>query len=866
MSSSADFDVVAVLAKLTLPQKIKILTGLGWWHTEPIPEAGVPSLRLSDGPNGVRGTRFFNGVPASCFPSSTGLGSSFDIDLARKVGEALGEEARAKSTHVLLAPTVNIQRSPLGGRGFESFSEDPVLSGIIATSYINGLQSKGVSATIKHFVANDQEFERFSISSELSERALREIYLKPFQIAIKHANPWAVMSAYNRVNGLHVSENKRLLDDILRKVESFEWGFKGAIFPLTVGLGRLIISDWIGVYSTSASIKAGLDLEMPGPSVMRGKALERAIIAQKVTLRDIDERVIKVLGLLKRAHESGIPFNGPEAYNDTPELRQLLRTAAADAIVLLKNDKAILPLDNRFKKIAVIGPNAKYAMTSGGGSASLLSTYTVSPLEGISAAAKEIGAEVRYSLGATSHKYLPLLDPYIRQRNGQPGACIEFWNEAPTLDFLSTSPDFDNSLPPVAWSTLTLGTNCFLMDGIDETKVNLICWTRYSAKFIPDEDGDWEIGMNIAGQGNLFINHNLAIDLSTKPSRGEAFFGLGTEDVRVVVEGLKAGQEYDLEIRTSNTEFAARGSPYVCWGGIRAGGARKVDGVSAIQDAVQLAKDSDVAVLVVGLNHDWESEGHDRADMALPGLTNQLVLEVLRANPNTVVVNQSGTPVEMPWVNEASTLIQAFYGGNELGNGLADILFGKINPSGKLPLTFPKRLEDNPSYPSFGDKGQELGKIYYNEGIFVGYRGYEIKKLDPLFTFGFGLSYSQYEYSNLEITPISPAGEFSVSFKIKNIGKVEGREVAQVYVSDVKSSLHRAVKELQGFAKVYLQAGEIKAINIPLDKSSLSFYDHQNMHWIAEHGIFGVHVGASLADIRLEGEVELENTFTWVGL
>ncbi|KAF8914231.1 glycoside hydrolase family 3 protein [Gymnopilus junonius] len=849
--ATAGIDIDANLARLTLLQKIKLLTGLGWWHTEPVPEAGIPSMRFSDGPNGVRGTRFFNGVPASCFPASTGLGSSFDIELARKVGEALGEEARAKSTHVLLAPTVNTQRSPLGGRGFESFSEDPHLNGTIASAYINGLQSKGVSATIKHFVANDQEFERFSLSSEVSERALREIYLKPFQIAIKNSNPWAVMSAYNRVNGLHVSENKRLLDDILRR----EWGFKG-----------MIMSDWIGVYSTSESIKAGLDLEMPGPSVMRGRALERALVGKKVSLQDIDYRVTKVLDLLKHAEASGIPFDGPEGSIDTPELRKLLRRAAADAIVLLKNDKSLLPLSNPVKKIAIIGPNAKQAMTSGGGSARLLETYSVSPLEGITVAAKEVNAEVKYALGATSHKYLPLLDPYIFQADGKPGALIEFWNEPPSSDYTSTAPDFGKPLQPAVWSTPTLGSNCFLMDGIDETKVNMDCFIRYSAKFIPDESGDWEIGMNIAGRGNLFINQKLVIDLSTDPVQGQAFFGLGTVDIRRIVKGFKAGEEYDLEIRVSSAEFASRGSPFLCWGGIRAGGIRDVDGESAIQEALQIAKEADVVILVVGLNHDWETEGNDRADMSLPGLTNKLVSEVLETNTNTVVVNQSGTPVEMPWINEAHTLVQAFYGGNELGNGLADVLFGKTNPSGKLPLTFPVRLEDNPTYPSFGDQGQELNKIYYNEGIFVGYRGYEIKKLAPSFAFGHGLSYSQFKYEDLTTTEISPAGEFSVSFKVTNAGQVEGREVAQVYISDPKSSLPRAVKELKGFTKVHLKPAETKTATIALDREALSFYDDQNMNWVAESGIFLVQVGASSEDIRLKAKVELKETFTWTGL
>ncbi|KAF8213871.1 glycoside hydrolase family 3 protein [Mycena galopus ATCC 62051] len=844
-------DVDQTLAKLTLPQKIKLLCGSGWWHTEAIPEAGVSAMRMSDGPNGVRGQRFFNGVPASCFPASTGLGSSFDVELAHKVGEALADEARAKGSHILLAPTVNTQRSPLGGRGFESFSEDPILNGLIAAAYINGLQSRGVSATIKHYVANDQEFQRFSISSDVSERALREIYLKPFQIAIRDSNPWALMTAYNRVNGLHVSEDKRLVDDILRT----EWGYKG-----------MVMSDWTGTYSTTESIKAGLDLEMPGPSVMRGRAVERALMSGKLFPSDIDARVRKILELLKRAEASGVPFNAPEESIDTPELRQLLRTAAADAIVLLKNDQNVLPLSKDVKKIAVIGPNAKFAMTSGGGSARLLSTYSVSPLEGITAVAKEIGAEVGYAVGAASHRYLAVLDPYIQQKSeGGAGAVIEFWNQKPSEDYLETTANLDTKLKQCDWSTPTLGTNCILLDGVDASKVNFVCFIRFSTAFIPDEDGDWEFGVYFAGRGNLFFNNKLVVDLSTNPEPGEEFFGLATIEKRVVVEGLKAGTSYDVELRIDTSDFAPR-SPLPCWGGLRIGGIRQFNGEEAIKDAAALAKDSDVVILVVGLNHDWESEGFDRSNMDLPLLTNPLVSAVLRANPNTVVVNQSGTPVAMPWIDEASTVLQAFYGGNELGNGLADVLWGKVNPSAKISLTFPKRLEDTPSFSSFGNKGQEHGKIQYNEGIFVGYRSYELRNVQPLFPFGFGLSYSAFEYSGLETSPVSSDGTFSVTFKIKNTSDVSGREVAQVYISDPQASLPRPVKELKGFVKVALGGGESKSVKVDLNREALGFYDDRQMGWVAEKGAFKVLVAASSADVRLSGEVELGATLTWTGL
>ncbi|KAK7062032.1 beta-glucosidase [Favolaschia claudopus] len=845
-------DVDQTLAKLNVVQKIQLLAGSGAWHTHAIKDGAVdlPPLRMSDGPNGVRGQRFFNGTPASCFPASTGLGSSFDVELAKKIGEALADEARVKGCHTLLAPTVNTQRSPLGGRGFESFSEDPVVNGTIAAAYINGLQSKGVSATIKHFVANDQEFERFSMSSEVSERALREIYLKPFQIAIRDANPWALMTAYNRVNGLHASENKRLLEDILRK----EWGYEGTV-----------MSDWAGVYSTSESIKAGVDIEMPGPTVMRGKAVERALMGGKLLPSDIDARVRKVLQLVKRAQESGIPFNAEEKSIDTPELRQLLRTAAADSIVLLKNDKNILPLSDQLKKIAVIGPNAKVAQTSGGGSARLLSTYTVSPLEGITAAAKEIGAEVKYAVGVASHKFLPELDAYIQQKSGEgAGAVLESWNQKPSENFLQTTVDLDQKLSPCDWSTPTLGSRCFLLDGVDETKVNYECFQRYTTSFVPDEDGDWEISVHFTGRGNLFFDKKLVVDLSTNPEYGEEFFGFATIDKRATLKGLKAGQSYDLELRVSNHEFASR-SPLPCWGGLRIGGICQFDGEQAIKDAVALAKDSDVAILVVGLNHEWESEGLDRPDLDLPPLTNPLVSAVLNANPNTVVVNQTGTPVAMPWIDEAPAILQAFYGGNELGNGIADVLWGKVNPSAKISLTFPKRLEDNPSFGSFG-RGQEHGKVLYNEGIFVGYRGYDLRSIQPLFPFGFGLSYSTFEYSDLQTSSVSKKGEFSVTFKIKNTSKISGREVAQIYISDPEASLPRPVKELKGFVKVALEGGETKTVKVDLNREALGFYDDRQMCWVAEKGAFKVLVAASAEDIRLEAETELAATLTWKGL
>ncbi|KAL4247045.1 glycosyl hydrolase 3 family protein [Abortiporus biennis] len=811
-----EFNVKEILSKLTIGEKIKLLTGLGWWHTEPIPRLNVPSVRMSDGPNGVRGTRFFNGVPSSCFPSSTGLGSSFDVELAQQVGEALGFECRAKSTHVLLAPTVNTQRSPLGGRGFESFSEDPVLNGEIAAAYINGVQSTGVSATIKHFVANDQEYQRFSSSSEVCERALREIYLVPFEIALKKSNPWALMSSYNRINGLHVSESHRLLTELLRG----EWGYKGTI-----------MSDWTGVYSTTEAIKAGLDLEMPGPTVVRGAAITRALQAEKLFPEDIDIRAEKVLEMVQKAQASGIPFNGPENARDTPEASG--------------------------KTIAVIGPNAKHAMISGGGSASLQPTYVVSPLEGIKEAAKGAGAiDVKYSLGAMTLRFLPLLDAYISLSGKENGALLEFWNEAPTRDFIALDADLTANIASPIWSTKTDTSNVVLMDGVDDI-VNDVCYQRYITHFKPDQDGDWELSLTIAGRGNLFFDKKLVIDLSTNPKPGKFSMELGTEEKRTVVKGLEAGKSYPLEVRIHNEDFIVRMPPFKCHGGLRIGAEHYSTPEKTLNDAVALAKEVDLAILVVGLNMDWESEGYDRDDMKLPGLSDTLVSSVLAANPNTIVVNQSGTPVEMPWVDQAHTLIQAFYGGNEVGNGLSDVLFGQVNPSSKLPLTFPKRLEDSPSFTSYSFKNQEYGKVLYNEGVFVGYRGFEQSKVSPLFPFGYGLSFTTFEYSTLAIT--GENGEFSVKFRVKNTGTLAGREIVQVYVSDLEASLPRPPKELKGFIKLFLEPGEEKEGEVILHERDFAYFNERRGGWVIEGGEFNVLVAASSADIKLKGTVTLHS-------
>ncbi|GJN88060.1 hypothetical protein Rhopal_001016-T1 [Rhodotorula paludigena] len=849
------FDVEQKLKEIPLANKIKLLGGKDFWCFEDVPEQGVPAVRTSDGPNGVRGRNFFNGVPSSCFPCGTGLAASFDRDMMHRVGGALADECRAKSAHVLLGPTINIQRSPLGGRGFESYSEDPLVSGLIAAAYVNGLQEKGVASTIKHFVTNDQEFERFSADSVVSQRALREIYLEPFRLAVKHSKPLSFMTSYNRLNGTHCSENKELLDGILRG----EWGWDG-----------LVMSDWTGVYSVNESVKAGLDVEMPGPPVMRGATVNRAFGAGKLTEEDIDDRVRNVLKLANIAIESGIPFYTGEDKVDTPELRALLREAAANATVLLKNDKGLLPLKEsaKGKKIAVIGSNAKLAFPSGGGSASMSASWVVSPLEAITEAAKAVKASVDFAVGVSAFRYVPLMDAYLTHpTKKEAGALVEFFNGKPSDSFFADV----NSLAQkkADYAVDTKSSLCFMIDGIPWEKLEGHVLTRYTTMFTPDVSGKWTFGLGSIGYSQLFLDDKPIAENVKSYKAGELFFNMGSDEVRGEVE-LEAGKSYKLVLHGYVDPDMLGASPFSFRSSFRIGAFPTVVPAEARKEAADLAAKSDIAIVVVGTNPDWESEGFDRKDMKLPGETDELVKAVLAANPNTIVVNQSGTPVEFPWVKDASTLVHTFFGGNELGNGLADVLFGKVNPSGKLPLSFPVRLEDNPAYHSFGITSETPGKVLYGEGIFVGYRHYDRMKLAPAFPFGHGLSYTSFELSGLSTSAVSDAGDFTVSFSVKNTGNVDGAEVAQVYIAAPSdgSRITSPPKELKAFEKVTLTAGESKKVEVKLSREAFSYWNEQRNSWVAPAGKYEVRIATSAADkdVKLSNTVELKKEIRWNGL
>jgi len=818
-----------LLGQLTLQEKVTLLAGTNMWYTVPIERLGIPFLKMTDGPNGARGAGSFSaGVKTTAFPVEISLASTWNTELVERIGQALADEAKMKGAQVLLGPTVNIQRSPLGGRNFESFSEDPYLSARLAVAYITGLQREGVGASIKHYVCNDHEFERFSISSEVRERALREIYLLPFETAVREARPWTVMAAYNLVNGVAASESSYLLTEILRD----EWGFDG-----------VVVSDWFeSVKSTAASVNAGLDLEMPMPR-WRGKKLLEAVEQGEVKEATIDTSVRRLLLLLEKAglfeHFEAIE----EQAIDLPERRALVREAAAEGIVLLKNAHQVLPLQpEQLTSIAVIGPNARVAHISGGGSSQVTAHYAVTPFAGIVA---KVGAQVRigYEQGCTNYRLLPLLDTSLvlaGTQGNEHGLAVTYFNNG------------DLSGTPVCQETQATADLMWLKlpEGVNAQRFS----ARLSARLTPQEAGPYTFSLVSAGLSRLLLDGREIIDNWTQQTRGREYFGYGTTEVQAVVM-LEAGRQYQLTL-----EFArAEASPMAA---VRLGCLPPLP-ADAIERAARLAAAADVAIVCVGFGGEWQSEGFDRSDMELPGQQHKLVEQVAAVNPRTIVVLNTGSPITMPWLDQVAAVIQAWYPGQECGNAIADVLFGDVVPSGKLPQTFPVRVEDNPAYLNFPG---ENGKVYYGEGLFVGYRYYDKKLIEPLFPFGFGLSYTTFGYGPLRLSAheIEPDDTLQVSVDVTNTGPCAGKEVVQLYVRDQQARLQRPEKELKAFAKVHLEPGECKTVSLSIGRSALAYYDDSLHQWVAEAGEFDVLVGASSQDIRAMATFTLKNSSSWL--
>jgi len=665
---------------------------------------GIPAIKMCDGPAGVRNWTGSSAITMSAqstvtstaFPAGIVLGASWDPDLAGMVGQAIAQETKALGRDMILGPTININRVPVWGRNFEGYGEDPYLASRLAVAWVKAVQAEGVIPSVKHFAANNEEFERHRIDEKIDVRALHEIYFPAFKAAVQEGGAWAVMSAYNKVNGLYCAENPYLLKETLQD----RWGFRG-----------FVISDWGSTYSTAPTVAAGMNLEMPGGAAMQAwfakpdtqksgngagwltaDKVMAAIARGELKMAAVDDGVRRILrvmftaGLFDHPHQGGGPV-------DTPEQKALARRAAAEGVVLLKNGDSALPLE-KIKSLAVIGPNAAVARTGGGGSSYVRSAYAVTALDGLKAAVGS-SVQVNYALGVAMEQEDP---------------------------------------------------------------------THESAEAV-------------------------AKDLA---------------------------------------------------------------------EAVTLARQSDAAVVVVGNWRKTEGESFDRTAMDLPAHQDELIAAVAAANPRTIVVLITGSPVTMTkWIDRVPAIVYAWYGGQEAGNAIADVLLGRVNPAGKTPVTFPKRFEDSPAYGNY--PGENL-HVAYAEGIYVGYRGFEKHGVEPLFPFGFGLSYTTFAYSDLAVTPAQvKLGEpVHVTVTVRNTGSRSGAEVVQLYLHDVQSTLDRPAKELKGFARVELAPGESKRVTLSVDQAAMSFFDPKRDDWVAEPGQFDVLVGGSSADLPLKGSFQLK--------
>ncbi|OJJ42543.1 hypothetical protein ASPZODRAFT_137174 [Penicilliopsis zonata CBS 506.65] len=825
-----DVDTAAVLACLTLEEKISLLAGADFWQTVPIPEKGVPSVKVSDGPNGARGAAFKGGPTAACFPASVLLAATWDVDAAKAVGNALADEARSKGARALLAPTVCPHRHPLGGRNFESFSEDPLLAGRMAAQYVQGLQEKGVAATIKHFAANEQETSRFTVDATVPERALREIYLKPFEIAVKEAQPWAIMTSYNLLNGHHADSNEYLLQRVLRG----DWGWKG-----------LVMSDWGGTNSTIEALQAGLDLEMPGPTRARAVAqVADAVRSGQLAEEVIDQRALNVLDFLKRLNCFVDPTIPDEQAINRPDHQALIRAVGSQGIVLLKNKDQVLPIRPEKlpkKKIALLG-FAREALIHGGGSASVNAHYRVTPEEGLKAA---LGDEVEfvYSKGAHTFRQLPVLKDNVVDEKGQPG-----WTLRLTVAG-STAPTETN----VAESTYT---PVFIKETYDDC--------RATAHFTPTVTGTHYLAMSGLGRSKLFIDGKEVYEQDFNCPDAMAFMLGGFKEPETRFR-FEAGQTYKIEIHTERPTEDSGFALFDGYLGFRFGFMTEEDhDRDLLTEAVQVAREADLAIVFTGHTPDWETEGQDQHSFHLPsdGSLDRLIEAVSAVNAQTVVVNSTGVAVAMPWLDNVQAVVQAWFTGQEAGNAIADVLTGAVNPSGRLPVSFPYALEDAPAYGNFpGEVIDGQLRVTYEEGVFMGYRHYdrnETTRATVLFPFGYGLSYTEFAWSDTAVARQLDDGAIEVSVEVTNTGARAGTETVQVYAGSTVTQTEQPVKELMGFTKVPLQPGETKTAVVRFSTTQLAHFDETTARWQLSGGEYTLSVGKSVRDIVATAGVSVE--------
>jgi beta-glucosidase len=717
--------IAALLDAMTVEEQISLLAGRDFWTTVPIERLGVPSIKVSDGPNGARvGGAFVGGVTAAAFPVGIALAASWDLALVADIAADLAREAKSKGARVLLAPTVNIHRSTLNGRNFECYSEDPFLTAEIAVAFIQGLQGQGVGATVKHFIGNESEHQRTTMSSDIDERTLREIYMPPFEAAVKRAKTWALMTSYNRLNGTYVSERAELVNGVIKG----EWGFDG-----------VVMSDWDGTRATAEALNAGLDLEMPGPGRFRREKLVEAFHAGAAPAPAIREAARRILRLIEKAGAFESPDITAERAENLPATRALIRRAGAGSTVLLKNEAALPLAPIKGATIAVIGPNGATARAMGGGSAQLNPHYLVAPFDALREALPD-DVTLTYEIGADNRRLAAVVS----------GDVVAEFHEG--AEFAGTPK-----------RTLRTADALFMFMGADGPGVDV---ANFSARVRVTQTatltGDHQFSLVSTGPSRLWVDGELVVDNSDFVL-GEEYFSTASDEVSGV-RRLEAGRAYEITAEWRSP--AVRSSLGLT---VFRMGLSPIVGADAIDRAVALAKTADAALLFVGLTGEWDSEGKDRPNLDLPGAQDDMIRRVAEANPNTIVVLQSGGPVLMPWLDRVAAVVQAWYPGQEVGNAIADVLLGKAEPGGRLPQTFPRRLEDDPTR---GNYPGEAGHVRYAEGVHVGYRHVDKAGVAPLFPFGFGLSYARFEAGALRLdkTEVEPGDAFVAAIELKNVG------------------------------------------------------------------------------------------------
>jgi beta-glucosidase len=806
-SAIVDARVEALIGKMTLDQKIDLLGGVDTFFIRGYAEIGWPRLKMADGPMGVRNFGF-----GTAYPAGIGLAATWDPVMARRIGESIGRDARAKGVHFLLGPGVNIYRAPMNGRNFEYFGEDPFLAARTAVEYIKGVQEQGVIATIKHYLGNNSEFDRHTVNTEIDERTLHEIYLPVFEAAVKEAHVGAIMDAYNLVNGEHMTQNRRLNVDVAK----IDWGFRG-----------IIMSDWRATYDGVAAANGGLDLEMPRGSFMNRASLLPALKSGKVTVATIDDKVRRIVraavefGFLDREQQNlGIPRYSEEG-------RAVALQGAEKSLVLLKNEDGLLPLDKTaIKTVAVIGPGAYPAVCVAGGSAAVRPFNSISYLEGVSHYLDGC-AKVLYDPGLMSEEdILGGTDFSEDEAGSRPGLRGEYY----------ANPDFSGA----AQLRTDLHLN-FRWPG--ESLQSLLVpslsirWTGY---YTAAKTGSYYWLINCSGRDacGLFVNGKL-VHAQIPISRGSRV------PVRLRVP-MEARKNYAVKFECV---FGAASSQQMVGLGVIA-----ADDI-VTPEAKKIAASADVVVLCVGYNSATETEGADRS-FELEAGQDELADAISAINRKTIVVLTAGGSADVSrWIDRVPAFLYGWYAGQEGGRALPRVLFGDVNPSGHLPISFERRWADNPVHDNYYVNAPD-NTVVYREGVFVGYRGYERNGVKPLFPFGHGLSYTTFAFRNLNLTPTAPrVGEtVTVSFDITNTGSRAGAAVPQLYLGNPTASVRRPIKELKGFARIDLKPGETRHVILPLDPRAMSFFDTQSHAWKQEPGKFTVFVGHSSADIDLQGD------------